>query len=201
MDHSMHHAGMDMDHGHMGHGDMDMGGKCNMNMLFTWSTKDLCIIFPQWHITGAFSLLVSLVAIVLLTAGYEGLREATRRYEASHAQRLKAFSAPINPADDEIADESGIIPPPVPVAGANLNGGRNETRSLLVGWDSKRAAEQRGKLTMAALYAVQVFYSFFIMLLFMTYNGFVMLAVAVGAFVGYLTFGGAAPAAKSVACH
>lgn len=35
----------------------------------------------------------------------------------------------------------------------------------------------------------------------MTYNGFVMLAVAVGAFVGYLTFGGAAPAAKSVACH
>jgi len=37
-------------------------------------------------------------------------------------------------------------------------------------------------------------------LLFMTYNGAVMLAVAVGAFLGYLAFGGST-AAKSVACH
>ena len=37
-------------------------------------------------------------------------------------------------------------------------------------------------------------------LLFMTYNGWVMLAVAVGAFVGYLVFGNST-ATKSVACH
>ena len=37
-------------------------------------------------------------------------------------------------------------------------------------------------------------------LLFMTYNGWVMLAVAVGAFAGYLVWGGGS-AAKSVACH
>jgi uncharacterized membrane protein SpoIIM required for sporulation len=37
-------------------------------------------------------------------------------------------------------------------------------------------------------------------LLFMTYNGWVMLAVAVGAFVGYLAFGGSS-STKSVACH
>lgn len=37
-------------------------------------------------------------------------------------------------------------------------------------------------------------------LLFMTYNGWVMLAVAVGAFVGYLAFGNSSPT-KSVACH
>lgn len=37
-------------------------------------------------------------------------------------------------------------------------------------------------------------------LLFMTYNGWVMLAVAVGAFVGYLLFGQGS-ATKSVACH
>jgi copper transporter 1 len=61
-------------------------------MLFTWSTKDLCIIFSRWHITGPFSLLISLIVIVLLTAGYEGVRQATRKYEAAHAQRLNAFS-------------------------------------------------------------------------------------------------------------
>jgi hypothetical protein len=30
MDHSMHMS-HDMAHDHMGHGDMDMGGQCNMN--------------------------------------------------------------------------------------------------------------------------------------------------------------------------
>lgn len=35
----------------------------------------------------------------------------------------------------------------------------------------------------------------------MTYNGLVMLAVGVGAFVGYLVFGENAPATKTVACH
>ncbi|KAE8309114.1 hypothetical protein BDV41DRAFT_567621 [Aspergillus transmontanensis] len=95
MDPSMHHSGMDMDHGHGGHGDMDMGGQCNMNMLFTWSAKDLCIIFRKWRVDGPFSLLVSLVVIVLLTAGYEGIRQLTRRYEAAHAQRMNAFNTSV----------------------------------------------------------------------------------------------------------
>ncbi len=37
-------------------------------------------------------------------------------------------------------------------------------------------------------------------LLFMTYNGWVMLSVAVGAFLGYLGFGNSS-STKSVACH
>lgn len=64
-------------------------------MLFTWSFKDLCIVFRQWRVTGPFSLVLSLIAIIILTAGYEGVREVTRRYEAAHAQRLKAYSAPV----------------------------------------------------------------------------------------------------------
>jgi solute carrier family 31 (copper transporter), member 1 len=50
-------------------------------MLFTWKTQNLCIIFDWWHIRDFATLLFSLVAIVLLTAGYEALREASRRYE------------------------------------------------------------------------------------------------------------------------
>ncbi|OJJ48554.1 hypothetical protein ASPZODRAFT_62843 [Penicilliopsis zonata CBS 506.65] len=186
---------MDMDMGD--HGDMDMG-KCNMNMLFTWSTKDLCIVFSQWHITGPLSLLVSLVAIVLLTAGYEGVRNVTRQYEATHTQRLRAFSAGSATTDAETGDQ---LP-----ATASFTAGPNQTildasSPLLVGRDNQKAVEQKGKIVMAALYAVQVFYSFFIMLLFMTYNGLVMLAVAVGAFVGYLAFGEGMTATKTVACH
>jgi len=117
-----------MDHGGMDHGDMDMGeGKCSMNMLFTWSSKDLCIIFRQWRVTSTTSLLLSLIAIVLLTAGYECVRELSRRYEQSHNTQMGAFSS-------------------------------SATRS-----DSKAAAERKGTIIKALLYAVQVFYSFFIM--------------------------------------
>lgn len=35
----------------------------------------------------------------------------------------------------------------------------------------------------------------------MTYNGWVMLAVAVGAFFGYLVFGKSTSATKETACH
>ncbi|RYN74559.1 hypothetical protein AA0117_g6877 [Alternaria alternata] len=160
MDHSH------MDHGgHMGHDMPGMGGdgpKCNMNMLFTWDTTDLCIVFPSWHISGTGSLIFSLLAVVLLTAGYEAIREISRRYEAY---------------------SKGIME-----GSRGRNGG--------VG----RSAEQQMKMIKAVLYAVQVFYSFFIMLLFMTYNGWIMLAVAVGAFVGYLMFSQSS-STKSVACH
>ncbi|OJJ79859.1 low-affinity Cu transporter [Aspergillus glaucus CBS 516.65] len=186
----MGHGGMDHG-GHGGHGDMDMG-QCNMNMLFTWSTKNLCIIFPQWRVTGPFSLFVSLVVIVLLTAGYEGVRRITRRYEAGHVQRLSGVGVSTS---TEIADECAST-----TATAGLDD-PDESSPLLVGRDPRRVAERRGRIALAALYAVQVFYSFFIMLLFMTYNGLVMLAVAVGAFVGHLAFGQDESATKSVACH
>jgi len=50
-------------------------------MLFTWDTTNLCIVFRQWHVTGRASLVFSLLAIVAICAGYEALREATRKYE------------------------------------------------------------------------------------------------------------------------
>lgn len=38
-------------------------------------------------------------------------------------------------------------------------------------------------------------------LLFMTYNGWVMISVAIGAFIGYLVFGNSTSATKDNACH
>ncbi|OOQ81698.1 Ctr copper transporter family protein [Penicillium brasilianum] len=162
-------------------------------MVFTWSSKNLCIIFRQWHITGPVSFLLSLVLIVLLTAGYEGVRQITRKYEASHNQRLNAFAV--------TSTTGGVDGIPEPVTANVRDGIHSEGSPLLVGRDNRAALARRGRITLASLYAIQVFYSFFIMLLFMTYNGMVMLAVAVGAFVGYLAFADGTPATKSIACH
>ncbi|KAJ5114930.1 hypothetical protein NUU61_000689, partial [Penicillium alfredii] len=165
-------------------------------MVFTWSAKDLCIIFRWWRITGPFSFLFSLAAIVLLTAGYEGVRQATRRYEAAHARRLNSFTSSVATGDEEIADPTIAGAPTEPIPDAH-----DDDSPLLVGRDNRAAVARQGKFAMAFLYAVQVFYSFFIMLLFMTYNGFVMFAVAFGAFLGYVVFADGTPATKTIACH
>ncbi|EQK97555.1 Ctr copper transporter [Ophiocordyceps sinensis CO18] len=79
-----------MDHGHMdhrGHGGA-MDDMCSMDMLFTWDTTNLCIVFRQWHVRSTVSLVFSLVAIVLLAMVYEALRSLSRRFEASQNRRL-----------------------------------------------------------------------------------------------------------------
>lgn len=58
-------------------------------MIFTWDYKNLCIVFSSWRITSAFTLFLSLLAVIALTAGYEAVREASRRYEARQAVMLE----------------------------------------------------------------------------------------------------------------
>ncbi|KAI0136640.1 Ctr copper transporter family-domain-containing protein [Xylariales sp. AK1849] len=164
----MNHAHMDhshMDHSAMDHGDMHgghggMSDMCNMNMLFTWDSTNLCIVFRGWHVRGTTSLVFSLLAIVAICIGYEALREGTRRYESAVSHRQE--TAPR----------------------------RNQV-----------AISKQAHVIKALLYAVQCFYAFMMMLLFMTYNGWVMLAVTVGNFAGYLMFGTGTKATKETACH
>jgi copper transporter 1 len=58
-------------------------------MLFTWSTENLCIVFRGWRIHNTWTLFWSLFGIVALTAGYELVREISRRYETACAERLE----------------------------------------------------------------------------------------------------------------
>ncbi|RPA96162.1 hypothetical protein L873DRAFT_1811783 [Choiromyces venosus 120613-1] len=91
MDHSTHDH-----HTHMMHANHDMHTppeqhKCQMSMLFTWSTQDLCLVFRSWHVRNTTTLILSLLAVIALSAGYEFVRELARRYEA-RADRALAMS-------------------------------------------------------------------------------------------------------------
>ncbi|KUI67378.1 Copper transport protein CTR2 [Cytospora mali] len=178
-----------MDHAHMGHGDMgdmpghgghgghtmpDMPEMCSMNMLFTWDTTNLCIVFSQWHIRSTAGLLFSLIAVVLIGMGYEALRAGTRRYEIIMNKRMETI-----PSD-------------------------NDTETTPLAWaigQNKVQVNKRVHFVKAAMYALQTFYAFMLMLIFMTYNGWVMVAVTLGAFLGYVVFGGQTAATKETQCH
>ncbi|KJZ73655.1 hypothetical protein HIM_06988 [Hirsutella minnesotensis 3608] len=173
----MDHGHMDhgrMDHGHMGHGGGKMDDMCSMDMLFTWDTTNLCIVFRQWHIRSTASLIFSLLAVVVLAMLYEALRAVSRRYEASQSRRIAALPHDEHPA---------------------------ETTPFLASGQHQGEASQQAHVIKAALYAAQNFYAFMLMLVFMTYNGWVMIAVSLGAFFGYLLFGQTTSATKDNACH
>lgn len=176
-----------MDHGGMGGG----AHRCQMSMLFTWDTQDLCLVFRWWHVSSTLTLIISLLAVVGLSMGYEFLRALSRKYEHRVNSALTASTESFGerPTSSSSTETSSLLLP---------SPGR-----VVVASGSKYAAAsaKRGHLGKAIFYGAQVFYSFFIMLLFMTYNGWVMVAVAVGASLGYLVWGGEEAATKSVACH
>ncbi|KAH8602648.1 ctr copper transporter [Bisporella sp. PMI_857] len=153
-----------MDHSHMDHSSMDMGhampARCSMNMLFTWNTQNLCIVFRWWHIQTTAGLIFSLIGVVALAAFYEAIRAGSRKYEKWAAKRTEEVPR------------------------------RNQAEIT-----------KRTHVIKALMYAIQNFYAFMLMLVFMTYNGWVMIAIGVGSFVGYLVFGADTSATKDTACH
>lgn len=163
-----------MDHSQMDHGMGSTAARCSMNMLFTWNTENLCIIFRWWHVSNTFTLILSLLAVVALTAGYEAIRSGSRQYEALVEEKY---------------------------TGVTLGDDNTENTTLLWPGRNKVEVNKKAHIIKALLYATQTFYAFMLMLLFMTYNGWVMLAVAVGAFLGYLLFGVNTSASKETACH
>jgi copper transporter 1 len=173
---SQRYLNANMDHGDMDHGHGGMDDMCSMSMLFTWDTSNLCIVFKWWHIRTTPGLILSLLIVVALSAGYEALREASRRYECAVTKRLEDLPN----ASNEPA---------------------TETTPFLWTGSSQQETSRHAHVIKAVLYAVQNFYAFMLMLVFMTYNGWVMVAVSLGAFVGYLLFGNSTSATKDNACH
>ncbi|KAK9326864.1 Ctr copper transporter [Lipomyces starkeyi] len=60
--------------------------------------------------------------------------------------------------------------------------------------------ERQGKTVRSVLYEIQVIYSTFIMLITMTYNGWIIIAVGAGALIGHLIFGAKAQS-RTMSCH
>ncbi|CAL9731466.1 copper transport protein Ctr2p [Monosporozyma unispora] len=120
------------------HMDMDMD-MCSMNMSFTWSYHNTCIIFNWWKIKNLTGLILSCLTLILISISYEWFR-----------YRLQVYNS-------KLTNVSRLNP-------------------------NQRAHS-------SVLYGVQVGFSFMLMLVFMTYNGWLMLSVVVGAILGHYIFG------------
>ncbi|KAH9948938.1 Ctr copper transporter [Amylocystis lapponica] len=158
--------------------------RCAMNMLWNTQIENTCIVFRSWHISSRTSFAFSLLAVWLRVAS----RSLDRRIAATLVAQGKLAS--------RSRHGSGRNSPEVDTEGA----------ALLTGDASPITA----RLARASLYGITVFLSFFLMLIFMTYNAYLIIAVVVGAAVGHFVFSshidiesalGVATDAKGMACH
>ncbi|XP_076455060.1 high affinity copper uptake protein 1-like [Babylonia areolata] len=166
MDHgNMDHG--DMDHGDMDHGDMDhgMGGMDHgmmMQMFFHTGVTEY-ILFEKLHTSNAGGMVGACFAIFALSVLYEGLkyfREFLLR-RATVASRSETYTPSTGSANGVAYKQ--------PETGPRMLSGSHGLQTLL--------------------HMVQVFVSYCLMLVFMTYNVYLCISIIIGAGLGYFLFG------------
>jgi len=156
--------------------------RCSMNMLWNTQIVNTCIVFRSWHITSPVAFALSCAVIMGLGVLYEALRALQRNVDTRIARDLAA-TAPGAIRLDEGTD-----------VGAEQRK-RPDTTSIPLAPRTLRAI----------LYGASVFLSFFLMLVFMTYNAYLILATVLGAALGHFIFHGTTDElredARGMACH
>ncbi|GLB36960.1 putative ctr copper transporter family protein [Lyophyllum shimeji] len=184
-----------MDHG--GNGGHDMP-RCSMHMLWNTQIIDTCIVFPAWHIRSYGGFALSFLAIVALGIFYEYLREIQKRYDAHVARTLGAGKG--KGRRTSASPSSGRSSPD---RGDYEESGRRMLKPSSLGGGAPVPIVPR--VVRAVLYGATVFLSFFLMLVFMTYNAYLIVAVVLGAALGHYIFGASldvdAPPGRAMACH
>ncbi|KAI0256221.1 Ctr copper transporter [Lactifluus subvellereus] len=181
---------------------MDMGSTCSMHMLWNTQIVDTCIVFKQWHISSRFAFVLSFIAIIFMSFGYEYLRAYQRIVDQRIALMLSRGKArdkgPVSGRSS--LEQSG----PDDIEEAGLLSGRPKKLATCT------PVPFYPRVLRATLYGAQVFVSFFLMLVFMTYNAYLIFAVVLGAGIGHFIFGAAmdaeavlagADSGKGMACH
>ncbi|KAF9793444.1 copper transporter [Thelephora terrestris] len=168
-----------MDHSNHDHGMYTSDApeaRCKMWMLWNTQIIDTCVVFKSWHIHSNAQFVLSCIAIVLLGVFFEWLRVYAKR------------------VDRKILAKEGKVR-----LASSREGSRERGESSPKLLDISRAS----KVYRSILYAIIVFISFFLMLVFMTYNAYLILATVVGAGIGHYLFSdfGLEGGDKGMACH
>ncbi|XP_012538289.1 high affinity copper uptake protein 1 isoform X2 [Monomorium pharaonis] len=187
MDHgNMNHGSMDhgsMDHGSMDHGSMDHGSMDHGNMHHTVgaSMDNACsdmsmhgmsmtfhtgycesVLFENWKISSIGGLVGSMIGIAIMAALYEGLKYYREYLFWKTYNALQYRSVTVPSEKNVVAEDNRVVQP------------------TMMSWMH---------LFQTFLHIIQIVLSYFLMLIFMTYNVWLCCAVVLGAAVGYFLFG------------
>jgi copper transporter 1 len=86
------------------------------NLRRNTQIKDTCIVFRQWHISSNFTFVLSCLAVVAISLGYEWLRAYQRKvdFQVARALSRKSKARVVSgrtspPPEDHDAEEAGLL--------------------------------------------------------------------------------------------
>ncbi|KAK3301846.1 Ctr copper transporter [Chaetomium strumarium] len=144
-------------------------------MLWNWNTIDSCFIASSWKITSHGVFAGSCIGVVLLVVVLELLRRAVKEYDRFLINRyLSSQVSQVAAADSpkRMSNEGG--PAPTCAAADCSNKGYRPT-----------ILEQAIR---ALLHMLQFAVAYFVMLLAMYYNGYFIICIFIGAYIGSFVF-------------
>lgn len=165
--------------------DMDMGmGGCKISMMWNWNTIDACFISESWHITSNGMFAGSCIGVILLVMVLELLRRLAREHDRmilAHHCRLVASTTNENPANECACPTTVSTSKAASTAAASALATGIKTRAF------KPTLPQQ--MVRALLHCLQFAVAYFIMLLAMYYNGYLIICIFIGAYLGFFVFG------------
>ncbi|KAI0396432.1 fungal-specific transcription factor domain-containing protein [Xylariaceae sp. FL0594] len=189
--------GMTMDAGMM------MEGTCQVSMLWNWDTINACFLSESWQIRsrGAFAALC--VGVILLVVLLEFLRRVAKTYDRylirEHYKTVTLTAAPSSlafahsslaarPSSSQSASSGSLMQKVHEQQDhENENGlGGMPILAVPASLPFRPSVAQQG--ARALLHTLQFATAYWIMLLAMYYNGYIIISVIIGAFIGYFIF-------------
>ncbi|KAJ4991387.1 ctr copper transporter [Stagonosporopsis vannaccii] len=159
---------------HGGGGGMSMGGGCKISMLWNWNTVDSCFISSSWQIKSKGMFAGSCIGVILLVIALEALRRAGKEYDRYIVNQYLATHA--STATVASSASSGNSKTPVTTAGPAPTV-QNFRPNILQ------------QAIRALLHMLQFAVAYFVMLLAMYYNGYIIICIFIGAYLGYFICG------------
>ncbi|KAI9887362.1 MAG: Copper Transporter integral membrane protein that functions in high affinity copper transport [Watsoniomyces obsoletus] len=158
------------------------GNSCKISMLWNWYTIDSCFIARSWRIRSRGAFAGSCIGVILLVIALEFLRRSQREFDryvrtTNQRGRIERSSSSSN-SDGDGSDSSQ--------SKSGLRVGVRAWRGAPIGGGSQLKLWQQ--MVRSLLYMVQFAVGYFIMLLAMYYNGYIIISIFIGAFLGAMIF-------------
>lgn len=154
-------------------------------MLWNWYTIDACFLSSTWHITSHGMFAGSCIGVIGLVSLLEFLRRLQREYERSiqpQPQRQPASTNDdVHTSNPSKVDSNGST--------SSNDGVDMERRPPLTLGGSRYVPSLRQQVVRAAIHTTQFAVAYIIMLLAMYYNGFIIICIFIGIFIGFMIFG------------
>ncbi|PVH81536.1 Ctr copper transporter [Cadophora sp. DSE1049] len=159
-----------MDHSSMS----DSADACQISMLWNWTTINACFISSSWQIKSTSMFAGSCIGVIFLVMSLELLRRLAKEYDRhllnQYQRHIASLNTYISTQDSGSSTPSKACPPtvalPTPPFRPNLF----------------------QQMVRATLHMLQFAVAYFIMLLAMYFNGYIIISIFIGAWIGSFIF-------------